>query len=365
MRFLHTSDWHIGKTYKFVDDTTFAVLQEERVEVISRIGKLAGEQDISIVLVAGDIYDIKMPSDRTLRQPVERMRSFPNIQWHLIPGNHDPAETKSCWNRLTSLGMPSNVHVHLTPTPFALNHHVWLLPSVVTHRHMLYDPTKILDEMETPPGAMRIGLAHGSIKNFGSVERTNTIPFDRFARAGLSYLALGDWHTPQSINTHTWYSGTPEIDEFGGGGGNVLRVELQGGNRIPIVTPYPVGRFLWHRITHTLHQVTDVDALENRIRSLDSDLGRVLVHATLNGNLSFHDVLHFENRIEGGLGSALRFLRLQRDFTTRFDHAAVFQEGFVGDAVRELIDQASDETNPSKAIASRALSILYTLCGRQ
>ena len=41
MRFLHTSDWQIGKPFGFVDDETLAVLRAERLEVIARIGDFA------------------------------------------------------------------------------------------------------------------------------------------------------------------------------------------------------------------------------------------------------------------------------------------------------------------------------------
>ena len=34
MRFLHTSDLQIGKTFGFVDDETLAILRAERLEVI-------------------------------------------------------------------------------------------------------------------------------------------------------------------------------------------------------------------------------------------------------------------------------------------------------------------------------------------
>jgi metallophosphoesterase superfamily enzyme len=62
MRLIHTSDWHVGKAFRFADDATRAVLRDERLEVISRIGRLAEEHGVSAVLVAGDTYDVTAPS---------------------------------------------------------------------------------------------------------------------------------------------------------------------------------------------------------------------------------------------------------------------------------------------------------------
>ena len=67
---------------------------------------------------------------------------------------------------------------------------------------------------------MRIGVAHGGIKEFlervaGDGERVhNAIPADRASRARLDYLALGDWHGRLRIDERTWYSGTPEATHF-------------------------------------------------------------------------------------------------------------------------------------------------------
>ena len=89
-RFIHTADWQIGKVFRFVDDTAMGGLQLARLEAITRVGNLASEHDVGHVLVAGDVYDQATPSTHSRNQVVERMRAFTWIQWHLMPGNHDP-----------------------------------------------------------------------------------------------------------------------------------------------------------------------------------------------------------------------------------------------------------------------------------
>jgi hypothetical protein len=96
--------------------------------------------------------------------------------------------------------MPANIHLHLTPeaVPMA-DGSAWLLPAVLTRRHAGADPTGPMDSAATPDGAIRIGLAHGSVTSFGTdaASTHNLIAFDRPERAGLGYLALGDWHGAQ------------------------------------------------------------------------------------------------------------------------------------------------------------------------
>src|SRR3546814_14483799 len=91
----------------------------------------------------------------------------------------------------------------------------WLLPAPLQYKRTQDDPTTWFDHAETPDGAKRIGLAHGPILDFGSsAPAANLIAPDRARRAGLAYLALGDWHGRREIDALTHYSGTPEPDDF-------------------------------------------------------------------------------------------------------------------------------------------------------
>ena len=73
-RFLHTSDWQIGKVFRFVDSGTMGLLQAARVDAISTLGEIARKHELTHVLVAGDVYDFENLSVRTLNQPI---RCFP------------------------------------------------------------------------------------------------------------------------------------------------------------------------------------------------------------------------------------------------------------------------------------------------
>ena len=59
VKFIHTSDWQIGKVFRFVDNATMGILQEARLRSISRLGELAKEHGAAHVLVAGDVYDME------------------------------------------------------------------------------------------------------------------------------------------------------------------------------------------------------------------------------------------------------------------------------------------------------------------
>lgn len=374
MRFVHTSDWQIGKTFRFADDVS-QLLRDERLEAVTRLGQLARAEGAPAILVAGDVYNVETPAERTLRQPVERMRAFPDIEWHLIPGNHDSHTPRGPWERLLRLNaserLPGNIHLHLAPEPVAIaGAAAWLAPAVLTRRHTAADPTEAMDTATTPEGVIRVGLAHGSIRSFGTDESStnNLIAIDRPQRAGLTYLALGDWHGAQGIGERCWYSGTPEIDDFstgGRGGGEALVVEIDGPRAVPVVSHHRVGQFGWQRMEMTLHNATDIDILETRLRSLSSDLGAVLVWLNVSGALSLAEREAFESRIQHGVGSALRVLRLDDaglvPRPTSADLETIDHAGFVQTAADQLAARAADPNDPEQDIAAAALQRLYLL----
>ena len=370
MRLIHTADWQIGKVFRFVGDETMHVLQKARLDAVRSLGKLAKREKAKAVLVAGDIYDKEGVTDRTLAQPLEAMRAFPGVDWHLIPGNHDPDRSNGLWQRACMLGLPDNVHIHLEPKPIALNAETYLLPAPLRHHQTLGDPTSWMNDAETPEGACRLGLAHGSITEFGTNTQTpNLINPDRAKQAGLAYLALGDWHGTKKINQRTWYAGTPEPDRFDRPeSGQALLVEINGA-KAPAVTPHQVGRFQWLSDKAALHDLDDIKTLTSRIRSEHSDLSSILLNLRLEGSLSLEARARLEQDVEISLSAALCYLRLTLDdlrITPSLDDLTELAHDPV---IREAVDQLTAiidiEDHPDGDVASRALQHLYLACHKR
>ncbi|HEX5796410.1 MAG TPA: DNA repair exonuclease [Geminicoccaceae bacterium] len=366
MRFIHTADWQIGKVFRFVDDATMGVLQEARLEAIATIGRRALAEDAPTVLVAGDVYDVATAEDRTLGQPLERMRGFAAVRWHLIPGNHDPHQPGGPWERVLRRGLPGNVQVHLEPAPVELRDHgAQLLPAPLARRRTLADPTAWMDQAPAPAGTLRIGLAHGSISAFGSDDRSqpNLIDPARPARAGLGYLALGDWHGSKRIGPRCWYSGTPEVDDFGVvDGGHALLVDLPAAGAPAAVTRLAVGRFEWRQETLQIHGEDEVDLVTARLRGLHADPASLLVDLCLEGALSLAGRERLGRALDE-LRAAVRFLRVddERLFLSPSadDLDAIAHGGFVRVAAERLRALADDPGEPQREVAARALLRLY------
>ncbi len=367
LRLIHTSDWQIGKVFRFVDNATMGLLQEARLGAIARLGELAGEHAARHILVAGDVYDMEALSPRSVNQPLERMRSFADVHWHLLPGNHDPHRPNGLWDQLQRKGLPDNVHIHIAAEPAIFEGDSFaLLPAPLHRRRTLGDPTTYMDDVDLPDGLVRIGLAHGTVTGFGSDDRDvpNYIAPDRPARAALSYLALGDWHGQKKVNDRCWYSGTPETDAFDViDGGQALLVEIEGPGAAPVVTPVPTGHYAWIMLSEQINSRVDIDYLVKKLRGAADDLGCVLIHLAVEGTLSLGHRQYFDEQIVDGVSAAFCAMRVddRRVFPqpTPDDLDRIDRGGFVRTAAEELNRLAEEGDDAERGIAAEALQRLY------
>ncbi|MPZ71987.1 MAG: exonuclease subunit SbcD [Nitriliruptorales bacterium] len=85
MRFLHTSDWHLGRTFHG------AGLLDEQVAAIDAMAEMVRAEGIDVVVVAGDLYDRQIPpadAVTALSEGLSRLRSA-GATVVAITGNHD------------------------------------------------------------------------------------------------------------------------------------------------------------------------------------------------------------------------------------------------------------------------------------
>lgn len=310
IRFLHTADWQIGKPFERFGEMG-AVLRAARLDAIDTLAATARAQGVRHVLVAGDVWDGERLAPLTRRQPLERMRAAADVTWWLLPGNHDPHRPGGLWESLIADGLPSNVRTLLEPEPVQMEPGAFILPAPLRSKDEGRDLTVWMDGAATPDGAVRIGLAHGSVRDFSRrQEARNRVDPARRDSAGLAYLALGDWHGTLEIGPGVWYAGTPEPDRHDSQEtGQALLVEAAAGGGPIRVTPLPLGSFTWR--SQTLDLVTEalagplLDAIEA------AGHGRLVLKLVVTGALGLGALQRIEGRLDL-LAARLAHLDLDR-----------------------------------------------------
>jgi len=231
MRFLHTSDWHIGRAFHNVS------LLEDQAYILRQIVEIAKSQQVDAILVAGDIYDRSVPPasavqllDRIVNEIIQDL----GIALIIIPGNHDSAQRLGfassqlqqsglyILGELSSISEPvilqdANGEVAFWGFPYADPANV---RSVFTQEISTHDDAiKLLCDTVTGrfnAGQRNVALSHcfidGSSESeserplsIGGADRVNWQHFDAF-----DYVALGHLHGRQfKGKACIRYSGSP------------------------------------------------------------------------------------------------------------------------------------------------------------
>jgi exonuclease SbcD len=237
VRFLHTSDWHIGRTFHGAD------LLAEQEAVLGHLADLVAGEAIDAVLVAGDIYDRAVPSAEAVRvatAAVTRIRAA-GAQLVVTPGNHDSAPRLGAFAEFAAAG---GLHLRTTvgglaePVLFDDPHgpvavygipylepeparHALGVPDARGHTGVLTEAMRrIRADLGTRPGTRSVVLAHAFVTGGEPTESERTIAVGGVEQVpgsvfdGVDYVALGHLHGPQTLAEHLRYSGSPLAYSF-------------------------------------------------------------------------------------------------------------------------------------------------------
>ena len=256
MRLLHTSDWHLGRSFHG------ASLLDEQAEALDRIVELAREAAVDLVVIAGDLYDRAIPPAEAVSlftDTLARLRSA-GIAVVAIAGNHDSHVRVSVYDPLLSaLGVTirgavtraaepvlvqpaaSGTAVAVYPLPYlepvvdgprllaapapegcdSAEEVALELPAGTPARFSHEATTRlalqgIRRDLERRPGTRSVLVAHTFVAggqgsdserelSVGQVDRVSVETF-----AGFDYVALGHLHGSQQLDgPRLAYSGTP------------------------------------------------------------------------------------------------------------------------------------------------------------
>ena len=366
-RFLHTADWQLGKQFGQVAGDSSAFLRSQRVRTVKRIAEIAAAKNVHAVLVAGDVFESNTVSDETIWGFFDALKPFSGL-WVMMPGNHDPATAESVWLRIQRLGCPQNLVLALTSEPIPIRERrAAILPAPLVRKHEVRDLTEAWNYIETDAGVLRVGLAHGSVENFlpDGARPNNPVSAARDREARMDYIALGDWHGTRQINGKVWYSGTPEPDGFKENDpGNVLLVEIDEPGASPRVEKILTAEYTWHRLSLSILNAEDLDALEALLSCLPQPHESSAVSLTICGGLDLTARAHLDRLLSKWHS---RFLWLQEDTgglvckPTQEDLDRIDVGGFVRSALDELRSLASAPGLSGNEAAQDAMAVLYEL----
>lgn len=309
MRILHTSDWHLGRSFH-----REGMLGHQGAYVDHLLEVVAAER-VDLVVVAGDVYDRALPHVDAVRLADEALARLAASRAKVVltSGNHDSAQRLGFSSRLidaagvfirtdaSSVGTP--VLLDDEHGPVAVYGLPYLDPDAVrepwgltarSHEAALTEAMRRVHADRTGRGARSVVLAHAFVAgapgqvqasdserdiSVGGVSLVPTSVFD-----GVDYAALGHLHGRHTLTESVRYSGSPlaySFSETGHTKGSWL-VELGAGgferaDFVPAPVPRALARIrgtlddLLHDLTLTEHEDAWVQAtLTDDVRPLQA-----------------------------------------------------------------------------------------------
>ena len=240
MRILHTSDWHLGRSFHRVD------LLAAQAGFADRLVEVARSEQVDAVLVAGDVYDRALPAVDTVALLDDLLARLvaARVAIVLSSGNHDSARRLGFGSRLLTA---AGVHIRTDPAqvgepvlledrhgPVALYPLPYLEPALVApawglagglggdgprpgHQAVLAAAvTRVRADLAARPvGTRSVLAAHAFVIGGQPTESERDISVGGVSAvsagvfAGLDYVALGHLHGRQQIAEQVRYSGSP------------------------------------------------------------------------------------------------------------------------------------------------------------
>jgi len=249
MRFLHTADWHVGKTLKGRSRLA------EQEQVLREIVTIARAHEVDAVLVAGDLYDTAAPTADAQKLVNRTLLGLAHdgVEVIAIAGNHDHAATIDAYRGfakaagITLVGTvrtaangglveftarSTGERATLAVLPFLSTRYAVraaeLLAGTPAQHTSAYDQQlrDILGKLTAGfrDDAVNLVMAHLTVLDgrMGGGERAAQSIFEYAVPAGIfpvdaHYVALGHLHRRQTVaaSCPVHYSGAPLAVDFG------------------------------------------------------------------------------------------------------------------------------------------------------
>ena len=299
IKVLHCADLHFDTPFKELSKEVSDVSKNELLEVFKNIIDLSINENIEVLLIAGDVFDNLTVNKNTLFFISDQIKRIKNIKVFISPGNHDPYNEKSFYSMIN---WPENVYIFKGDMEFKEVKELNLVVWGAGFRNS-YENETLLKNIDVDNDKINIMLLHGEITSGNSNNEYNPIYIKDIYESNIDYIALGHRHKfsgilKAGITTYA-YSGCPQgrgFDEAGEKGVIVGEI-YKGGTDLKFFPMYK-RKYITREI-----DITDTNNYDEVVFKVLSELNNEEIHKNfykiiLKGEIKEHFNLNEKLLIE-------------------------------------------------------------------
>ena len=249
VKILATADWQMDMVGGGLNSDAREYLSAARVETIEKILELAKEENVDVILAAGDLFEYPRPTPEVVAA-VAKVLQRSKVPIYAIPGNHDLYGSSSVWNTPEFREIRHfNLHHEQSQTEIADGVILHSIP--VKNIYDIQPQDELLEDVSDEDG-VHIVMAHAhdvAVGTFGAHENSIKLPIDssKVIGKGYSLLILGHWHSWLEVEENrVLYPGTHEQTKFGErDAGYVAIIDVPEDGSEPQIVQKKVGKIQW------------------------------------------------------------------------------------------------------------------------
>lgn len=358
IKVLHCADLHFDTPFKELSKEVSDTSKNELLEVFKNIIDLAIDENIEVLLIAGDIFDNLTVNKNTLFFISDQIRRIDNIKVFISPGNHDPYNEKSFYNMIN---WPGNVYIFKGDMEFKEVKELNLIVWGAGFRNN-YENETLLRGVNVDNDKINIMILHGEISSINSKNEYNPIYINDIYNSNIDYIALGHRHKFSGIlkkgMTTYAYSGCPQGRGFDESGekGVIIGEVYRGGTDLRF---FPICKRKY--VTKEIN-ITGTNSYDEVIFKILSDLSNEEIHKNfykiiLKGELKEHFNLK-ENLLIEKLKNKFYYIKIINDTSIEINLEELSKDYSIkGKFIAKILEKLKDASDDDKEILKLALKI--------
>lgn len=358
VKILHCADLHFDTPFKEINKKVSDNSKEELLEVFKNIIDLAINEEVEVLLIAGDVFDNLTVNKSTLFFISNQMKRIENIRVFISPGNHDPYNEKSFYR---IINWPNNVYIFKGNIEFKEIKELNLIVWGAGFRNN-YENESLLRGCAVDKDKINIMLMHGEISSGNSKNEYNPIYVNDIYKSNMDYIALGHRHKfsgilKAGITTYA-YSGCPQgrgFDEEGERG--VIIGDIYTGGTNLHFHPICKRKYITREI-----DITDSNTYDEVIFKILSELDNEEIQYNfykiiLKGEIKEHFHLN-ENILLEKLKDKFYYIKLINNTSIAIDLEELTRDYSIKSKfIAKMIEKIKDSNDDEKEILKLALKL--------